>query len=79
MAKKTYLPGFAQLLHKAGKYAYKHKVTLNAVIDGSEKLTNEEKKIAKKAIEDVLAAHEVLRKSGTCMQILGSKEIGFLE
>ena len=62
MASRTYLPGFAQLLHKAGKYAYAHKARLNEVIDGSEKLTEEEKRIAKKAIEDVLAAHEVFKK-----------------
>ena len=62
MAGKTYLPGFAQLLHKAGKYAYAHKEKMNAAIDGSEKLTDEEKRIAKKAIEDVIAAHAVFKK-----------------
>jgi hypothetical protein len=62
MPSRTYLPGFAQLLHKAGKYAFAHKAKLIEVIDGSEKLTEEEKGIAKKAIEDVLTAHTVFQK-----------------
>lgn len=60
--KKTYLPRFAQLLHEMGKYAYKHQADLYTVIDGSTKLTDEEKKAARKAIEDVLAAHAVFKK-----------------
>ena len=62
MGMVTYLPKFAQSLHKAGKYAYIHKAKMNAVLDASDKLTDEEKSIAKKAIDDVIAAYAAFEK-----------------
>lgn len=45
-----------------GKYAYEHQAELYKTIDAASKLTDEEKQIARKAIQDVLDAHAVFKK-----------------
>lgn len=65
---RTYLPQFAKEMHHIGKYAHEHKGDLYAAIDaindtpGEANLTDEEKQTARKAIEDVIAAHAVFSK-----------------
>jgi hypothetical protein len=62
MVKKIYLPKFAQEMQRYGTYAFEHKGALHEAIDTATFLTDEEKRAARKGIEDIMAAQAVFRK-----------------
>ena len=78
MAKqKNYLLKFAKEMDWLGKYTFKNQTELNKIIGEATKLTDDEKRVARKAIEDVLAARLVFDKYGLIMRDRGLKQTGF--
>ncbi len=62
MVKKTYLPKFSQEMQRMGTYAFEHKEALYEAINAATFLTEEEKAIARKGVEDMIATQPVFRK-----------------
>jgi hypothetical protein len=62
MATRIYLPKFAQEMQRYGKYAFEHQGALYEAIDTATFLTDEEKRAARKGVEDIIAAQPVFRK-----------------
>ncbi len=60
--KKNYLLKFAKEMDWLGKYTFENQTGLNKTIDEATKLTDDEKRVARKAVEDILAARLVFDK-----------------
>ena len=62
MSEKTYLPQLAKEVSYLGKYAFEHRAKLYETIDSTEMWSSEEKVIAKKLVDDLIASFETYRK-----------------
>ncbi len=56
---KTYIPQMAKTMSYLGKYVHEHRVKLFQSIDADDRLTKEQKKTAKKVLDEVVAAYGI--------------------
>ena len=59
---KTYLPQLAKEMNYLGKYAFEHRTKLNETIDATGMWSDEEKAVAKRAVDSLIKSFEVYRK-----------------